>query len=94
MEAIKKKHTPVEARRKDKISAETGTRKDIKKAGAGGKGVLGKFVRAASHASGRLARPRKVSADNLLLRPMFPREGRRVDVRHGQGRHRRPELQL
>lgn len=47
MEGVSKKHTPVDARRKDKVSAETGHRKDIKKTGAGGKGTLGKQVRAA-----------------------------------------------
>jgi len=44
--ATKKKHTAPEARRKERISADTGHRKDIKKGGAGGKAVLGREVRA------------------------------------------------
>ncbi|KAG8470319.1 hypothetical protein KFE25_008740 [Diacronema lutheri] len=40
--ATKKKHTAPEARRKERISADTGHRKDIKKGGAGGKAVLGR----------------------------------------------------
>jgi hypothetical protein len=45
MEAeLKKKHIAPDARRKDRISADTGHRKDVKKAGAGSKFVLGKAV--------------------------------------------------
>jgi hypothetical protein len=53
-------------RRKDRISAETGHRKDVKKGGAGGKGNLGRPVRAAPRNRPLVARDR---AGSLLGAP-------------------------
>lgn len=38
----KKSHIPPDERRKERVSADTGHRKDVKKGGAGGKTVWGK----------------------------------------------------